>query len=370
VDTYAVYLRPRGALYGDVHSGTLFGGICWAIRTLGLADLPALLEGFNADPLFVLSSPFPCLWGERSKPLHFYPRPRLAELTSAGVRDLADGMAPTHKGGFKGALWDVIEWAKQIKNTSYVSETLFQGMVTGKTDTRSLWQRWKRKDARSSDVEPVDDMLLTTSERESLGVAGSTTSFSKDTDVQRNQIDRIAGATAEGLLFFERQTFLRRGTAGMWFLLRTRDLDLMQATFRYLADTGIGGRRTTGKGQFDIRVGPAPSLPETRAPNAFVSLSLYLPADGDWDCNGEPLSYQLINLRGKHESRFPTELTEGEKTQRVYKEMVRSFVPGSIFPLGQRRQWYGQISKVGQIGERTVWQNGLTLPVFARIGGG
>ena len=44
MDTYAVYLRPRGSLYSEVHSGTLFGAICWAIRTLGLANLPALLE--------------------------------------------------------------------------------------------------------------------------------------------------------------------------------------------------------------------------------------------------------------------------------------------------------------------------------------
>jgi CRISPR-associated protein Csm4 len=367
VDTYAVYLRPRGALYSEVHSGTLFGAICWAIRTLGLADLPALLEGFNADPPFVVSSAFLCLWSGEAR-VRFYPKPCIPELTSEQVRQLAKETRGSNEGE-KDAKWRVVERAKRLQKAGYVSEALFEELVTGRTHTADLWRRWKDTGLRARDVEYAEGVLLTTGERQALEREGRLWTFAKEQDVQRNQIDRVAGATGEGLLFFERQTFLRPGQAGLWFLLRTRDRGMMEAAFRYLADTGIGGRRSSGKRQFEIKVDKPYSLPEADDADAFVVLSLYLPKDGEWDRAGEPLSYELVNLRGKHESRFPARLAEGEKTQRVYKELVRPFAPGSIFPLGKRQPWYGQAVSVGQIGEREVWQNGLALPVFARMGG-
>ncbi len=370
VDTYAVYLHPRGALGSRVNSGTLFGAICWAIRTLGLADLPALLEDFNADPPFVLSSPFPCLRRETAR-VRFYPMPCLAGLSSAQVRRLAGERAQQESGNHKLILWDMIKRAKRLKKTAYVSEAVFREIVTGQTDLGDLLRRWKEVGLRPNEVEHSERMLLTTGERKSLGIAGKPRAFIKNSDVQRNHIDRVAGATAEGLLFFEEQTFMRRGLTGLWFVLRTRDLGMMQAALRYVADTGIGGRRTSGKGQFDIEIAPARlSLPRANEPNAFVTLSLYLPTSGDWKQGGEPLAYQLVNWRGKHESRVPTRLAGGQRTQPVYKELLRLFAPGSIFPLDQQRHWYGQIAQVGRIGDRSVWHNGLALPVFARIGGG
>jgi CRISPR-associated protein Csm4 len=368
VDTFAVYLRPRGSLHSDVHSGTLFGAVCWAIQTLDLADLPAMLAGFNADPAFVLSSALPYL-SSGGRRVHFYPCPALPPLTSAQVQQLADQEVRKRGGNPKDAKWHVIERAKRFKQVRYVSEALLRDVVTGQADSEALLRRWKKVGSRPDDVEYTEHMLLTTAERDSLGITGRARSLMQEEDVQRNQIDRVTGATVEGLLFFERQTFLRRGLTGLWFLLRTRDRDLMEGAFRYLKDTGIGGRRSTGKGQFDIEISSPPALPQVDQPNAFLVLSFYLPREGDWDARGEPLSYRLINFRGKHESRKPTSLADGQRTQPVYKELVRPFASGSIFPLQERRPWYGQIVRVGQVGEREVWQNGMALPVFARIGG-
>lgn len=369
METYAVYLKPRGSLASEVHSGTLFGAVCWAIEVLSLTDLEELLEGFNSDPPFVFSSAFPCLWTGDS-PLRFYPRPQLRGLSSEEVERLAEEQTRKDRRLHpKKAKWEVMEKAKELEKAAYVSEQLFGELVLGQTGTEGMWRRLKKTGTQPLDIEQVGAALLTTGERQRVEVRGRLLRFGEEKDVQRNQIDRVAGATVEGLLFFERQVFLREGVAGLWFLARAHDLSLLQPAFRYLADTGIGGRRTTGKGQFDIEVGEAPALPDAgEEANAFVVLSCYLPVDGEWDRASEPLSYRLINLRGKHEAKFPVPLRPPQKTPPVYKELVRPFAEGSLIPLGDRREVYGQIVPVGQIGDREVWQNGLTVPVFARVG--
>ncbi len=369
METYAVYLKPRGSLASEVHSGTLFGAVCWAIEILGLTDLGELLQGFNNDPSFVFSSAFPCLWSEGSA-VRFYPKPQLRGLSREQVERLAEEQPHKERDlRPKKAKWQVIGKAKALQKVDYVSEQIFRELVLGQMDTEEMWRRLKKTGMQPRDIEQVRAALLTTGERERIETQGRLARFNREEDVQRNQIDRVAGATVEGLLFFERQVFLREGVAGLWFLVRARDLSLLQAAFRYLADTGIGGRRTTGKGQFDIEVGEVLTVPDAgEEANAFVALSRYLPVDGEWDRASEPLSYQLINLRGKHEAKFPVPLRPPQRMPRVYKELVRPFAEGSLFPLSKRREVYGQIVPVGDVGDRQVWQNGLTLPVFAKVG--
>lgn len=368
MDTYAVYLKPQGSLQSEVHSGTLFGAICWAIQTLGLADLPAMLHGFNDDPPFVLSSALPYLSAGASK-VHFYPAPFLPPLTRVQLGRLAEEAGRKRGGGPKDARWRTIDRAKRLDTVTHVSSTLLSELVTGQADRETLLRRWKMVGSQPDDVEQAEGLLLTTADRESLGIVGKAQSLMQDKDVQRTHIDRVAGATAESLLFSEQQTFLRRGLAGLWFLVRTRDRDMIAGALRYVEDTGIGGGRSTGKGQFTVEIESPPVLPKVADPNAFLVLSFYLPREGDWAHKGTPLGYRLINFRGKHESRTPSLLADGQHKQPVYKELVRGFAAGSVFPLREVRPWYGRITKVGQIGEREVWQNGLALPVFASLGG-
>jgi hypothetical protein len=72
-------------------------------------------------------------------------------------------------------------------------------------------------------------------------------------------------------------------------------------------------------------------------------------------------------VHGKHESSRPIEDPD-MKSPPVYKQMVRLFQPGSIFPSVWRKAVYGQVVQVGQLPGRTVWHSGLALGVAAKIG--
>ena len=368
METYAVYLRPKGSLVSPIHSDTLFGALCWAIRVMyGVRPLEEMLAVFNERPKFILSSAFPCLRsGDRL--VRFFPKPQLPELQSGVIEELAKEKAKTDDTSslaFKRAVVTILEKLKTLKNASYVSETLFREMVLGQTDVKSLYHRLKGRGSASQDIEKLGNVLITMGEREPIDPDGELRALLREADVQRNQIDRVAGSTVEGLLFFDKQTFLRRDVTGLWFILRTDELDLLKPALRYLEDTGIGGERTVGKGHFEIPLGEIEqiSLPEADTPNSYIALSRYLPRDGESDFTKRPLSYTVLNFRGKHESRFPV------PDQSIYKDLVRVFAEGSIFPLRERKAFYGKIEKVGNLADRIVRQNGIILPVFAKIGG-
>lgn len=360
--TYAVYLRPKGSFHSRIYSDTLFGAVCWAIHELRLGDLGQMLSGFNDTPLFIFSSAFPCLQVGQNR-VRFFPKPLLPELSSEQVNREAERVAKEEHVGFKSAKMKVVEGTKVWKEARYVSENLFSEIVLGQANTETLHRRLVEVGLKEEDVEKIGQVLMTTGERRLIEPDRRLSSFSLDADIQRNQIDRVAGATAEGLLFFDTQSFLHREIAGLWLLVRTQDLDFLRPAFRYLADTGIGGRRSVGKGHFDIEIDEAEQeLPDGgNGANSFVVLSRYLPKAGECDFWGRPLSYTLLNVRSKHESRFVT------SEQPIYKEMVRVFAEGSILPLKERRGFYGRIEEVARLTGRRVWQNGLALPVFAHI---
>jgi CRISPR-associated protein Csm4 len=367
--TYAVYLRPRGTLASEIGSDTLFGAICWAIRTLyGAGRLTEMLLGFNDCPPFVLSSAFPYLHRGGAK-VRFFPRPLLADLKSEQVNRLAEGRArPTDWGplAHKHAVVEVIDRAKKLE-VPFISERLFERIVRGQIDTEALLRRLVKRGTSDDDIEwVVEGALITKGERERIDPEMEHWAFWQAMDVQHNQIDRVAGATVEGRLFFIKETTFAHGLAGLWFALRTDELDFLRPALRYLEDTGIGGKRTVGKGHFAIE-----GIEETRLPeaedgfNAFVSLSRYLPADGECDFGQRPLSYALAPLRPKHEARLTG------RGHRIYKGLLRAFEPGSIFPApAQKNPYYGRITSVGENAEEggwEVWHNGMTIPVFAEV---
>ena len=363
MDTYAVYLKPRCALAGQIHSDTLLGALCWAIRAVyGVGHLEALLKGFDVSPPFAISSTFPCLW-RRDEKVRFYPKPLLPDLRTGQTNEPATEQAGLSYGQ---EITNVVAMAKRIRTASYVSEKLFGQIVQGQMDTEGLFGRLMvERDSTEGDIEQVGEGLITTCERQRIDPDGEHKQFWRIRDMQRNEIDRVVGATVEGRLFFIEGTAFVWDIAGLWFVLRTDDPDTVRTALRYLEDTGIGRDRSVGMGHFRIEMDQF-NLPEAKDANAFVSLSRYIPSNGECDFGGSPLSYHLLTVRPKHEAMFSG---AGHHT---YKAILRMFTPGSIFPLKERRDVYGRAVCVGSNAEEggwNVWHNGITIPVFARIGG-
>lgn len=373
--TYAVYLKPKTSFASPIGSDTLFGAMCWAVRALGgEGELERMLKQFveantvDGFPPFAVSSTFPFLHHDSTK-VRLYPKPLIPELRSNQVDSLAQREKRRYSGlrSFQRATVAVIERAKRIKGATYVSEELFEQIVRGEIDTQHLCEQLVERGSADGDIIRWGKALITHGERKSI-MAGELDTFEAEGDVQRNEIERIALATVEGRLFFTHETFLHRERAGLWFALRTNNLDVLKPLLRYLADTGIGGDRSVGKGAFDIPLDEIHELnvPCADEPNCFVTLSRYVPANGECDFNREPLAYAVTTIRPKHEAKI---VGIGH---RPYKRLLRVFEPGSFFPFRQRKEVYGRIIDVGptaEVGGFQAYHNGLAVPVFARMGG-
>ncbi len=366
MQTYAVTLRPKGSCLGPLSSQRIFGAVCWALDALRLpgVEVSELLAQFSQAPRFVFSSAFPFVEGPRGC-IRFFPKPALAPATMEQIHNLAAESSGRDKiKQFKKEVKTISAEAKSIKKAVYVSAGLFAKICAGQLSDLALTQVLGVK------VEKVGDALWLKQERQQIwDRTDKPDSLWKKMDVQRNAIDRVAGTTAGGLLFHESQTFYHPRRAGLWFIVRAEAeaWPWLEAAFRYLADTGLGGKRTVGKGHFDFECQAANELiPTIDSADSFISLSQYLPRFEQNQIEAEPRSYTLLIIRKKAENKFP-----GREQMRDYTDGLHLFAEGSIFALSGKKQQpvYGCLAPLGQVNGHPVYYNGLALPVFAKLGG-
>ncbi len=373
MNTYAVYLRPRGSLASELHSDTLFGAACWALRLLG-EDVGALLSSFD-PPRFAFSSAFPC-YVRRDKKIRFYPRPLTLEPTLEQIDALVLEEQKRQPLKARERLVTLTGWAKKLRSVNYLSEELLTEVVTGKADGDQLLRRYREHSSGKNDVEKADDLLFSYAEKERVRkFDGDLHGMRSQQAVQHNQGDRMLGAAGQGLLYYVDEMSFSEG-AWLWCLVRAseKDMDkLVRPALRLLADTGLGRDRSSGKGHFDINADAQPfqQLPQAQGGNGWLSLSRYLPKAEEMAVLGEktaaPLCYRLTTLWSKRERRFPSEGRSGT-SEPVYKRRLRVFAAGSVFPGGGKRdtaQVRGRLVPVAPAEEEgwTVYQSGLAIGV-------
>lgn len=355
MNTYAVYFQPRGALATwPLASDTLFGAVCWGIRALGLMDdsqLTGWLEAQQNAPVLAFSHAFP-LYTKGATRLRLYPRPASFQPTFADFDRLAKSKAEKVRAAAAG---------KKLKRIGYVSEAVLNQIVAGNLQPFAGLQAFF---SGSGQLTHKAGALWTSPE--AALVPDRPEKLFETEAMQHNQIDRMAGATVEGMLFYREETFFAPG-AGLWAALRTDEQDFaryIQPALRYLADTGLGADRTSGKGQFDITVEFAFDLPRAKTPKALMTLSHYLPDADEFDPQGEPLAYTIKTLRPKREQKYPRLLPEGQKSAPIYKQALRVFEPGSVFPLKNQKELYGRLARLTPPGQEAVFQSGAALMVY------
>lgn len=368
MQTYAIYLKSKSSFITWPASDTLFGALCWAVYHLyGKGTLEKMVAEFYNKPKFILSTAFPYLERDGVR-IHFFPKPLIRGLKNDEVERLAGENVrkklDTESLNFKQEIIIVSEKLKALKKVSYVSESLFKEIVEESLNIKEIYQRLRDRRTIEKDIEKLGNVLISFGEREKIDPEKKLKTLFSEVDVLRNQIDRVAGSTVEGLLFYNKEISLYRTYGGLWFLLRTDDFEFVKPLFRYLEDTGIGGERTSGKGHFEIHWDEKPyRLPEAKNPDSFVILSRYLPDETERNFGNGFFSWNLLNLRPKRETMYPT----GGK--RILKDLLRVFLEGSIFPLKEKKEYYGKLEPAGDMGTYIAYYNGLTIPVFAKIGG-
>lgn len=332
---HVIRLMPRSGFEIGLHSDTLFGAICWGIRTLyGEAKLLSVLDEFKCTPPFLLSSAYP--WKEiRGKKTGYLPKPLLPPLSTTALKALVDNPKPkeTYHTDKKN-LMDVATAYKKFKKLKWLPLPMFKKVLRGASE-QELFRDYP-------------DKLFTVPRFTDSGVS------------QKNSIDRLAQSTAgAGETFFTPDIAFRE-KHGLFFLLKTADIDdYLRPVLMFLQDSGIGPNAKTGKNWFSVEIEETPLLGET-AGDSFITLSRYVggePLDTDASC------YQLASVRSKVESRLEF---AGED---VWKDRVTYFIPGSLLKPLERKEHYGGLVPAKEVAGKTIYQYGYAYPVWISDGG-
>lgn len=233
---YRVHLTLRGPLATPLHSGTLFGHLCWAFRyQQGEAALTRWLAELPAAPL-LLSDAFPT---------DQLPRPRLAP---------ADRPAE-QLGESRADFVNRMQHYKRLRKATWLTVADFLALRDQLNETHLL-----QRLAATAAVQPPP------------------TAPRPETQHRRqahNTIDRLTGTTPEtGGLYFMDETWSNAAAAERDVYVRSEfTADQLQALFTQVGEFGFGRDATLGRGQFTVRIKTADPRLFAYQGNRLLSLS-------------------------------------------------------------------------------------------------
>jgi CRISPR-associated protein Csm4 len=350
-----VYLRMQSPLTKEpLRSDTLFGALCWTLRTLyGNAALEKLLREFDeaitADtaPPFLVSSLFPYL-RDGSGLLHFLPRPLWA---SAQEDDLSESL-------------EEYQQRKKRKKINWVSETL---IARAQSEGLSVLEDRAQVQAQSG-------ALATPTEAQRLSVFSS---LLKSASITRNTLNRLNNSTSgEGgeLYQFPVVASQRAGEAhtGLYFLLRTNEAWRAQsrAAVTFLSEKGWGGETTIGYGHAELEMKDE-SLPveQFTSGERLMTLSLLFPSEAD----KTHLKQQAEQSFARVEKRKGILDSANLSLARPWKPTLFMLSEGATFPRDAGRTTYGSLFRDETLREGLPFQpriNGLAYCLQLKGGQG
>lgn len=281
-----VNLIPRGPVHVGEHVGverqrvlshvpsdTLFSALFAAWAALGLTD-KVLAYRWDSQPPFLLTSAFPRLVGRDGSEggVRFYPRPR---VTIRAERARLEALG------------------KAAVRTEWVSEALFRRMCAGEDITDACDARYLTS---AGWLDPRDLQRLPGRLRAAVEAGAD---FWTREIVPRVAVDRRTNAS--NLYHVGRLVF--SAEAGLWFAVRLLDAgfrDYLAAGLDFLADSGLGGLRSTGAGGFAWSWAEADDAPQSASGYA-VTLSRYAPRDAEEisrALQSPHAAYRLVNVGG------------------------------------------------------------------------
>ncbi|MCX5977790.1 MAG: type III-A CRISPR-associated RAMP protein Csm4 [Coprothermobacterota bacterium] len=286
--TFRVRLHLSATFLTPFDADTLFGGICWIIRQHdGEEELTKFLQSYQEEPPLILSNGFP---GD------LLPRPLLPiEKVAGGSRE--EALARGEEG-------------KRWRSLRYLPIDAFLSLAAGNAvDPQELWQECQR----SACQRPF-----------------------RTFSILHNQVDRSSGTTSgEGELFEQTEFALDPSIGFISVYVRASSSweGKLESLFRLLGQTGLGKRKSTGKGSFSVlAVDEETRFETTSKANAFIALSNFIPAPHD-PING---SYRLGVKYGKLGEDYAS-------STNPFKRPLLMLQAGAVFQSEPVRPWYGQL---------------------------
>lgn len=292
-----------------ISSDLLFSVFCNAYRKLyGNRELEDLLDKFNNNPVFKLTSAFPYTPNDL-----YFPLP-------IGLNLVSYGFLP-----------------KMAKKVKYITQELFFKAITGTLQA---------KDFYDYEESPIQGLLLRKGD--------TVTQVFIEREIPRVSLDRITPAS--NIYYFTELSFAKE--CGLFFGVKINDSlwPRFQASLRLAADEGIGGDRSVGKGQFQIELAGDINFPVIEQPKSQVLLSRYFPQKDE-----------VPDLDGKFalQKRSGYMYSLNETARR--KKSLQMMIEGSVFY--HNKPLTGQMVDVTpeSFTEHKVYVNGYALAVPSLI---
>jgi CRISPR-associated protein Csm4 len=366
--TYRILLKPKGIIKDTPSSETLFGAICWGIRTLYSEEkLTAILSDFNnCKERFIPSSAFPLLKFKDSilpcYPIPILPDPKIKDIEQIAreyesqiIQEAEVEIDENNKHQFSKRT--VISKYKGFKKIEYLTESLFNRLISGE----KIVLLYRQYLVKKLEIAKIDESRILLKNEEFAEIKGR--DLIKKRTSARNKIDRLSFSTVPGgEIYYEEDLYLKPDVFQLYFLLLTDDIEFFTPIFRWLSDTGIGGNRTVGRGHFQIEVEGEVNFPNAADSHLFIPLSKYLPTDNEIDWQNEKNYYELI----PYQPRFDTMFFKGGE---FIKERVTYLKEGSILQAKERKEYYGRLYPSAKFQNQTIYQCGFTIPVFLKMEG-
>ena len=297
-----VYFVPHSTSRGKrpPRSDTLFGAICWGYKLLfGKNELDRLLHAFTGSSVpFLVSSMF--LYSEHEgKKTHYLPKPLSAPLQDdLGDLDLKE-----------------LDRIKNLKKRQIVTDNEFEHIIQGNND---------------GSIEPQSKQVRVDQRQ-----------------VPHSSINRLTWTVDESLFFYTEELSLP-AEAGLFFCLKIHEEfeRNLKTVLYFLADKGIGGGASVGKGHFkSIHIKDALPFDEPGDDaKHVVTLSLTYP-DKELRTKLPDSWYTLEKRQGKIESMYAH-----PKSGHIWKDHVLMLQEGSTFPKNTRA-FYGKNPVVRKAGD-------------------
>lgn len=260
---------------------SLFSAFCNAYAALlGADNLQALLTRFplfgqpGQPPPFRLSSLMPTVNG-----IDFLPMPLLYPKLTV----------------------DAVAFRKQLKEIGWVSKSVFQALVTG----QPLAEDGNFVDLRTTRPMPytIQEGSIWVNRDEYEQLDGYATTLWKVDTRPRVTVDRMASAStafSSGGIYFANTPKLK---VSLYALIRWEAADAtlketVQQVFAVLGQSGIGGERSYGYGQFTPMFTTIPDDLGVKGGVYFTTLSPYLPQPSERPVFAEPARYTIVLRRG------------------------------------------------------------------------
>ncbi len=327
---YKLIINPCSPFQTPLHSDSLFGHICWALRYLkGENELLKFLKTFDdKNTPLILSSGFP---------KDFLPIPVLRPLSIAEE----DELWQEYKKGSQTML-EFVRELKRFKKLVYIQISAIEMLK----DNLSYYQLYLKHILGKILLEDREDKEIESVLRP------------KQVETWHNSKNRLTDRVTEGKLYAKEDTFYKEGTELCIYIEDTYfGKILLNEIFDFIALSGYGADKSVGRGLFNYKLIEGWDLPETNNPNGFMTISHYHPKHGDFQDG----FYDTSTKFGKIGGHWAAGIDGGP-----YKIPVLMLNPGSIFTTSNQKSFYGGlIPDVHK--QKGVVHYGIALPLKVRV---